>query len=268
MELKILDLEGKEEGKIKLPDQFNEEVRPDLIKRAVLAVQSHNRHPYGAAPMAGKRSSAVLSRRRRDYRGSYGIGISRVPRKIMSRRGTRMNWVGAFAPGMVGGRRAHPPKAGRIWWQKINKKERRKAIRSAISATVIKEIVEEIRKVPNNYPFIIDSRIEDLEKTKIVKEMLEKLGFKEELERASKKTIRAGKGKSRGRKYRKKKSLLIVVSKECKLMKGAQNLTGIDVVEVKNINAELLAPGCIAGRPTLWTNSAVEIMEKEKLFME
>src|SRR3990167_995862 len=103
MEVKILSLDGKEIGKRNLPSQFNEDVMPDLIKRAVLAIQSHKRQPYGAKPEAGKRSSVEISRRRHNYRGSYGIGISRVPRKIMNRRGTRMSWVGAFAPGTVGG---------------------------------------------------------------------------------------------------------------------------------------------------------------------
>src|SRR3989338_11129595 len=141
MKLKVISPEGKEDGSVTLPTQFSEEVRSDLIKRAVLAIQSHNRQPYGASPEAGKRASAKLSRRRRNYRGSYGLGISRVPRKIFSRRGTRMNWQGAFAPGTVGGRRAHPPKAEKIWWQNINKKERKMAIRSAMAATINKEAV-------------------------------------------------------------------------------------------------------------------------------
>ena len=113
MKLAVYNLNNEKVKEINLPRQFNEQPRPDLVRRAVLAVQSHKRQPYGAKPEAGKRASAVLSRRRRDYRGSYGLGISRVPRKILSRGGTRMNWVGAFAPGTVGGRRAHPPKAGK-----------------------------------------------------------------------------------------------------------------------------------------------------------
>ena len=64
MEAKILDLENNEKGKIKLPKQFEEELRPDMIKRAVLAIMSHNRQPYGASPEAGKRASARISKRR------------------------------------------------------------------------------------------------------------------------------------------------------------------------------------------------------------
>src|SRR3989338_5909587 len=98
MKLDILDAAKNKVGEIELPSQFEEEFRPDLIQRAVLAIQSHKRRAYASSEDAGKRASAKLSRRRRDYRGSYGIGISRVPRKIMTRRGTRLNWVGAFAP--------------------------------------------------------------------------------------------------------------------------------------------------------------------------
>jgi len=94
-----------------------------------------------------------------------------------------------------------------------------------------------------------------------------KLGLKEELERCEKKKIRAGKGKMRGRKYKKKKGPLIVVSKDCKLMKSACNIPGIDVCEVKNINAKILAPGAVPGRLTLWSNAAVKLLETEKLFV-
>src|SRR3989338_1070581 len=166
MKLDVLDLSKNKIGEIKMPLQFEEEFRPDFIRRAVLAVQSHKRQAYAASSDAGKRSSAKLSRRRRDYRGSYGFGISRVPRKIMTRRGTRMNWVGAFAPGTVGGRKAHPPKTEKIWWKKINEKERLKALRSAIAATISKDIVAgHGTSVPINYPFVLDEKIELLDKT-------------------------------------------------------------------------------------------------------
>ncbi len=268
MKADVLSIEGKSTKKIDLPTQFSEEVRVDLISRAVLVVQSNNRQPYGAKPTAGMRASAEVSRRRRDYRGSYGIGISRVPRKVMSRSGTRMNWVGAFAPGTVKGRKAHPPKAVRIWSLKINKKERRKAIRSAISATMLKEYVQKRNhSVPAHYPLIIENKVELLQKTKDVLSLFEKIGLQHELSRASVKTIRAGVGKSRGRKYKKRVGPLVVVSQPCALFNAARNIPGVDIVEVKNLNAELLAPGCHPGRLTVWTESSIEKMGKENLFM-
>ena len=267
MKLDVLDSAKNKVGEINLPVQFTEDVRPDLILRAVLAVQSHKRQPYAASPLAGKRSSAKLSRRRRKYRGSYGIGISRVPRKILTRSGTRMNWVGAFAPGTVGGRRAHPPKTEKIWWKKINEKERAKAIRSAISATLFKNIVQQRGHiVPDGYPFALDNKFESINKTKIVVELLNTLGLGNEMQRVEDRKVRAGRGKMRGRKYKDRKGPLIVVSKKDNLIMAASNIPGIDIVEVKSLNTELLAPGGKAGRLTLWTSAAINILEKENLF--
>ena len=266
--MKIKNLEGKDAGEQKIPEQFEEFINPELIQRAVLALQSSKRQSYGAFPEAGKLFSTKLSRRRRDYRGSYGLGISRVPRKIMSKRGTRMNWVAALAPGTVGGRRAHPPSAGKSFLKKINNKENNKAIRSALSAAVSKEAVgARGHKAPESYPFILDSKFETLSKTKEVIKSLVALGLEKELERCSKKDIRAGKGKMRGRRYKRTTGPLLVVSQDCNLVKSAGNIQGVNVVKIDSINAELLAPGCMPGRLSLFTKSAIERLEKEKLFM-
>ena len=265
--LPVFNLHKNKVADKELPSQFNEEHRPDLIKRAVHALMSAVRQQYGAYPDAGMRHSSRLSKRRRKYRGSYGLGISRVNRKILSRRGTRFNWVGAFSPQTVGGRRSHPPKAEKIWIQKINQKENRKAIRSAMAATINKNIVEKRgHNLPENYPFIINGDFENIKTTKEVSKILTSLGFDKELERSKLKTIRAGIGKMRGRKYKTKKGILMVVSGECPLIKSAKNIPGLEVVFVKSINAELLAPGALPGRVTLWTEKAIDLIGKENLF--
>jgi large subunit ribosomal protein L4e len=267
MKLKIFNSDMKSVGEKDLPNQFSEEYRPNLIKRAVHALQSAARQAYGTNPEAGMRHSSSLSKRRRKYRGCYGFGISRVDRKIHSRRGTRMNWVGTFSPQTRGGRRSHPPKAEKIFEKKINKTENRKAIRSAMSATLDKSLVSERgHNLPENYPFIIDTSFESLNKTQDVREALLSLGFKEELKRALIKKVRAGIGKMRGRKYQRKKGVLIVVAEDCPLLKSAKNVAGVDVVQAKALNAELLAPGALPGRVTLWTAKAIETIEKGKLF--
>ncbi len=268
MKVAVYDVSSKKIGEMDLPTQFNEDVRQDLISRAVIAIQSNKRTPYGNMPTAGKRSSHEVSKRRRNYRGSYGHGISRSPRKVLSRRGTRMFWVGAFAPNTVGGRRAHPPKAEKDWDKKINRKERKKAIRSAISATMISELVRKRgHMVPGNYPFILDKKFEELSKTKDVVSSLKTIGLGSEFERSEQRSIRSGKGKMRGRKYKQKKGpLIVVVSKDAKIMKAAANIPGVDIIDVRNLNAELLAPGEMPGRLTLWTTGAIEMLEKENLF--
>lgn len=267
MEIAKIGLKG-EKGKQKMPGQFTEIVRPDIIRKAVRALQANRRQKYGTDPRAGKKFAADLSKRRRKYRGSYGSGQSRIHRKIMSRRGLHFNMVGAHAPQARGGFIAHPPKAEKIWTQKMNKKERRKAIRSAAAATLHADIVKQRgHKVPDTYPFVLDSSAEALKKTVDVKKTLISLGFADELARASVVKIRAGQGKLRGRKHKRRKGLLLVVSEECELSKSAHNLPGINVVPVRLLNAEMLAPGGVAGRATLFTTKAIEKMDKERLFL-
>ncbi len=266
MKTKIKTINGEVGKEITFPSQFNEEIRPDLIKRAVIALQTHKLQPKGHDPMAGKKHVTELSRRRRDYKTSYGHGISRVPRKIMSRNGTRMNWVGALSPGTVGGRRAHGPKIEKIVEDKINKKERKKAIRSALSASIQKDIVEKRGHKVTEYPLVVEDKAEKIEKTKDAVEMLEKLGLTEELSRSSEKSIRAGKGKMRGRKYKKTKGPLIVVQDTCALINAAKNIPGVEIVEVRKVNAELLAPGASMGRLTIYTEGAIKKINDQKLF--
>lgn len=267
MEVKIFSPENKEVGKKKLPTQFSEVVRQDLIKRAVLAILANNRQQYGADPRAGKKAAARLSRRRRDYKGSYGKGLSRVPRKTMTRRGMQMIWVGAFAPGTVGGRRAFPARAAHIFAQSINDKERKKAIRSALSAVMDKKMVESRgHKVPAAYPFVVSNDIEKISKTGDLISVLEKFGLNDELSRSDRK-INSGKGKLRGRRYKQAKGPLLVVSEKCNAVKAAENIPGFDVIDVLHINAKLLAPGAVPGRLTLFTQGAIEKLEKERLFL-
>lgn len=268
MKVSIINSSNQKAGEKELPIQFNEDYRPDLIKRAVHAVHLNTRQDYGSDPEAGKRASVRISKRRRDYRTSYGYGISRTPRKILSRRGRRMNWVGAFAPFTVGGRRAHPPKSEKIWQVKLNNKERRKAIRSAISATMKIDVVKcRGHIIPAAYPFIIDSSVEKLDKAKQVVAFLKAAGFADELDRLKNKRIRSGKGKMRGRKYARPRGILIVAPKGANIFCAARNIPGLDIVDVKNINAEELAPGANPGRATIWTESSIDRLSKEKLFI-
>ncbi len=267
MKVLVFDTAGMRAGEKDLPAQFNEQPRRDIIRRAVLAIFSTERSPYGAFPRAGKRPSGDLSKRRRHYRGSYGYGISRVPRKILSRSGTRFNWVGAFMPGVVGGRRAHPPKAEKIYAEKINTKERRRAIRSALAATMQRSLVAQRgHLVSDNYPFILSNQFERLAKTKELRVALEKLKLDRELDRVLETKVRAGKAKMRNRRYRRSVGPLIVVARECPLTKSSRNLN-ISVVPVKNLNAKVLAPGTVPGRLTLFTEAALDVLAQEKLFM-
>ncbi len=268
MKIPVLSVEGQKISDVDLPIQFSEPVREDLIKRAALAVLSTQHQAYGTDPLAGLRQGKAWPKRRRKYGGTYGKGISRVARKSLWHRGSQFGWVGARGGQTVKGIKNFPPEAGKIFWERINKKENRKAIRSAIAATSVLELVAKKHRLGNVkiVPIIIESKIEDMKKAREAYKLLKSLGLRDELIRTKEKKIRAGKGKARGRKYKIKAGPLIVVSKSCNLQKAAANLVGIDIVPVKNINAALLAPGAQPARLTIWTKSAIDVLEKEKLF--
>ncbi len=251
MKVKVYSLDGEPVDEIKLPKIFKEEYRPDLIKRAVISAQTARIQPWGSDPMAGKRTSAE----------SYGAGrgIAMVPRIKGTQRA-------AFAPQTVGGRKAHPPKPYKNYHERINTKERRLAIRSAIAATANKELVKErghiTDKIPQ-IPLVVDDELSKIKKTKETRKIFKKLGIIDDIIRAKEgKKIRAGKGKMRGRKYRTPKGPLIVVHEDKGIRLGARNHPGIDIIRAENLNAELLAPGTHPGRLTVYTRSAIEKLDK------
>ncbi len=256
--VKVFDINGNAINEIELPSQFFEPIRPDLILRAYISALTARLQPKGTDPMAGKRTTAVSF--------GIGLGIARVPRVKGSL------WPTArLAPNVVKGRRAHPPKVEKVLHERINKRERRKAIRSAIAATAIKDLViargHTVDKVPQ-IPLIVSDDFERISVMADLKKSLESLGLWDDIERVAERIrIRSGKGKMRGRRYKEGKSLLIVVSStDASIIKVARNLPGVDVVPVRNLGVLYLAPGGVPGRLTLWTSSAIEELRKG-LFM-
>jgi large subunit ribosomal protein L4e len=262
MKLPVFDMEGKEARRIELPSVFSEQVRPDLINRAAMAVRSTKFQPKGSTPLAGLQTSAEYVGRRRAYRTMINIERARLP-KVKLAKG-RFGEV-RIVPQSRGGRPAHPPKVEKILVERINKKERRKAIRSAIAATANPDLVQKRgHRVAMETPIIVEDSFEKLKKTKEVLSLFEKLKLEKELERDRVVKIRVGRGKMRGRRYKRRKGVLVVVSKSCPAVKASENIPGVDVSVVKNLNADLLAPGGQPGRLALFTESAIK--ELDKLF--
>jgi large subunit ribosomal protein L4e len=260
--VKAFTLKGKTiKERVTLPAHFDTPYRPDIIKRAVLAVQSRRRRPHGVDELAGKRNTAQS--------WQTGHGRSRMPRVKGS--GTSAANKAGFAPGTVGGRQAHPPEARKVIVERINTKENRLAIRSAIAASANPDFVKarghNIENVPQ-IPMVVSDKLESVKTTKDAFEALIFLGLGDDLDRASNgRSVRAGKGKMRGRKMKTPKSLLIVVGTDSGIGKAARNLPGVDITEVHGLNAELLAPGTHPGRLVVWTRSAIDRLEKENLFV-
>ena len=211
----LISIDGQKKGSVEIPKAFENEVRVDLIRRAWDAEQSTKRPKYGAFRWAGQQTSAPkqMKHARAGYKAHYGQGISRFPRKALSRRGSRFFWVGAFAPGARGGRGAHPAKPYKNYEKAINQKEKKKAFYSALSASKI---------------MVVENRFEDLKKTKDFQMAINKM-------------------------IPNMKNPLIIISKEIKTKNADANL-----VHVKNLTINDLAPNAIPRKIVLWTESAIK----------
>ncbi len=246
MKVNVYTVDGGIKGQVELPKAFNYPYRPDLIKMAVRVFQLNRVQPHGIKERAGMKVAESWG---------PGHGTSKmVPRIGSSSRGGNI-------PSARGGRPGHPPTTERVWDRKINKKMRKMAKYSALSMTANKVMIIKRGHKFNEeltLPVIIEDKIEEINKIKDAIAMLQKVGVYDDIVRASVKRVRAGKGKMRGRRYKKKKSILLVVKNKDNVKKGFGNLPGVDIVTPSELNAENLAPGTHAGRLAIFTESAIE----------
>jgi len=263
MKTRILDIQGKEKGSIDLPKSFSQKIREDIVSK-VLETKK-NEQPYAPSPVAGKQHSAsgILIHRRHVWKSQYGRGISRIPRKIMSQRGSQFNWVGAEVASTVGGRRAHPPKVvARINTLKINKQELKMALESALSATADeKEVTKRYQRLEGKkitkLPLIVESKLVSLKSKELIASLKNILGndlFELALQ---KKSIRSGIGKLRGRRYKSTAGLLLVIGNDEKIKTNA-----FDVSNVKRLSVIELAKGGL-GRLTVYTEKAIKDLSEK-----
>ena len=261
MKTKTYDLTGKEKGSIDLPKEFSVKVREDIVAKVLESEKSQQ--PYAPSPVAGKQHAAKgkLVHQRHVWRSGYGRGQSRVPRKIFSQRGSQFNMEAAEVPQAKGGMRAHPPRIEHFLKQtKINKKEMKLAFGSALSATASEKYVlgkySSLEKMDKKVPFVVSIS----EKIK-VKDMMN--GLKNILGEnlyniaIKKKSVRAGKGTMRGRKYKSNAGMLLVVGNEENVKTKM-----FEIKPAKELKVTDLAKGGL-GRLTIYTEKAVNDLNKK-----
>jgi large subunit ribosomal protein L4e len=246
----LYSVDGKSTKKIQLPPVFMEDVRTDIIRRAHKASRANRRQPYGPTPRSGMSHSTST--------WGKGRGVARVQRQSQGRTAVE-------SPGNVGGRRAHPPRPERNWSEKINRKERQKARNSALSATKDPDLVSKRGhkfKDSVTVPLIVENSLEKITTVKDAIETLEKLKVMDDVHRAKEGIhIRAGRGKMRGRRFRRPRSILLVVKNKDKPKRGFGNLAGVEVTTPQGLSIEHLAPGGDPGRLTIISEGALKQME-------
>ena len=255
MKASVFDLEGNSAESIELPAVFGTPVNERLINRAFWIVFTHKIQPKGTSPIAGERTSAQS--------WNTGHGVARVAR-VKGEKNPRAGQA-AGRGGVVKGRITHPPKAERVIYKLINKKERLLALRSAIAATSSPALVSgrghATLGVPS-IPLVADDKLQEVAKAAELRAFFEKVGLLKDIERASKRKSRAGKQSWRGRGHKNGKGPLLIVADVRGLAKAANGFPGVDVVKVDDLSILDLAPGGKAGRLTVWTKSALDSLSR------
>ena len=250
---------GTKDGEIELPLIFSTPFRRELIHKAWINLTSHKFQPQGRHPSAGQDVVADSND------PPTGQGVSRVARAQGGGGGRQGQ--GAEVASTRGGRQAHPPIVGKVIYKKLNKKENKLALCSAIAATSSKTIIESRgHKIEGieSFPIIVSDDIESISKSNEMVKVLESLKLTQDTDRLESRKSRSGQSRLRGRSKKVGKSVLFVTKDDKEVSKAIGALPGVEVKSVKDLSVLDLAPGSHPIRLTVYSKSAIEEIAKIK----
>ena len=252
--------DGTPDTDIQLPPIFSTPFRPDLIHKAFTNLTSHKFQRQGRKPNAGMDVVADSND------PPTGQGVSRVAR--MQGGGGGRQGQGAEVASTRGGRQAHPPIVQRVIYKKLNKKENRLALCSAIAATASKEIITSRGHKtngiePSSFPLIITDDIETVSKTADAIKILESLNLMQDVDRLKTRKPRSGQSRLRGRTKKVGKSVLFVTAADnTTISKAVGAIPGVEAKSVRELSVLDLAPGSDPIRLTVYSRSAIQLIGK------
>ena len=250
--------EKSKSGDVRMPPVFSTPLRSDIVQFVHDNLSRNTRQAHGVDPRAGMKHSAE----------SWGTGraVARIPR--IGGSGTHRSGQGAFGNMCRKGRMAFNLKTWRRWHRKVNLRQRRHALASAIAATAVTSLVlargHRVSKVPQ-LPLVLDDDFAKVQKTKEAIAVLKRFGAFEDVERVVRsRASRAGKSKARGKKYKHRRGPLIIVNdKSESLYRATRNIPGVTLINVHRLNIRHLAPGGQFGRFCIYTKGAFEELARQ-----
>lgn len=240
---------------IKMPAVYRAPIRPDIVNFVHDQIRRNHRQAYAVSKEAGHQTSAE----------SWGTGraVARIPR--VRGGGTHRSGQAAYGNMCRGGRMFAPTKIYRRWHRRVNLPMRRYAICSAIAASGVPALVMARGHVINEIsevPLVVADKVEGLKRTKEAVAFLKEIKAWADIEKVyNSKRIRAGKGKARNRRYRKKKGPLVIYNQDNGIIKAFRNIPGIDFLQIDRLSLLKFAPGGHLGRFCIWTESAFKKLD-------
>jgi large subunit ribosomal protein L4e len=246
----------QQKGQVAMPDVFMAPIRTDIVNVIHNFLRMNRRQPYAVNFFTGHQHSAE----------SWGTGraVSRIPR--VSGGGTHRAGQGAFGNMCRSGRMFAPTKTWRRWMHQIKKNERRFATASAIAASSVTALVQarghKVDKVPE-LPLVVTDEVQSIKRTKDAVAFLKRAGAYADAKKSiSSKKLRAGKGKSRNRRYVRRRGPLVVYKTNDGVSTAFRNIPGVDTISVDRLTLLQLAPGGHVGRFIIWTESAFNALNE------
>ena len=259
MKITAFTITGTKDGEIELPLVFSTPYRREIIHKAYTNLNSHKFQPQGRHPTAGMDVVADSND------PPTGQGVSRVARAQGGGGGRQGQ--GAEVASTRGGRQAHPPIVEKVIYKKLNKKEKKLALCSAIAATASKELVKSRgHKVEGieSFPIVVSDDIESISKASEITKVLDSLKLSQDVKRLDARKARSGQSRLRGRSKKVGKSVLFVTKDATNISKAIGALPGVEAINAKDLSVLDLAPGSDPIRLTVYSKSAIEEIGKIK----
>ena len=243
--------DGRQAGKVELPQIFSGEVKPWLISRAAVAEQSRRMQPQGHFVLAGMQTTAAYYGAMMSWRSGRHVGKAIRPREKLG--GGALGKIRRI-PSSVKGKRAHPHLVEKGIHESINDGEYRSAVTSAVAATASNESMPPGLSV--SLPVVVSNGIESVTKTKAVLALLKGIGVLEYVLSGSSK-VRKGVRRSSVQKP-KARRVLVVVNADKGIARAARNIPGVEVSTIDQLSIEKLAPGGAHHVLAIWSEDAVK----------
>jgi large subunit ribosomal protein L4e len=143
--------------------------------------------------------------------------------------------------------------------------QKRYAVASAVAASAIPALVmARGHKIDGleEVPLVVSSGAEGITKTSDAVALLKKMGAYDDVEKViSSKTMRAGKGKMRNRRFVQRRGPLVIYNSDNGITRAFRNIPGVELADVKALNLLQLAPGGHMGRFCVWTADAFAALD-------